>query len=142
MPRGGASNVRSLADLGKRDSDDEEDQKDAPRTSFIGGAKSGQLVQDPKKGGDKVANLFEAARKAGATDGGPLPPPAPPPGGRGPAFTGAAHTLAGGAAPGAAAAAGASAPPAPPAHASHTITFYRNGFTVECVAKGGCCFVP
>jgi len=44
-PTGGVSNVRSLADMNK-DSDDEDER---PEEWYTGGAKSGQVVQDPKK---------------------------------------------------------------------------------------------
>jgi len=73
---------------------------------------------------DDVEGLFERARAAGATAG---PAPAPAPAGGTAAFSGAAHTLAGGAV------AGGAAPPAgPPPPVTHLIAFYANGvFTVD-----------
>lgn len=93
------------------------------------------MVQDPKKEktGDKVASLFEAARKAGAKDGPALAAPSAAGPAKPAAFTGSANTLsgappAGQAPPGSGAGAAATGPPA---QVAHVITFFRNGFTVD-----------
>ncbi len=73
---------------------------------------------------DDVEGLFERARAAGATAG---PAPTPAPAGGTAAFSGAAHTLAGGAV-----ASGAAPPAGPPPPVTHLIAFYANGvFNVD-----------
>lgn len=132
-----ASNVRGLDDLGEDDkSDDDEGYNDY----YAGGEKSGQVVRGAPK--DKVEDIFESARRAGAQQGRPEdlhPPPPTGPSGSRTAFTGTSRTLAGG---------GGDAPP--PQHAPSSsfrapqaplaaagprrivIVFYANGiFTVD-----------
>ena len=85
------------------------------------------MVQDPKKekqsGQDRVAELLERARAAGALDGDAADLGAAS---ERTSFPGGARTLSGKAPPPAAPAA-----PAAPAPVVHTIVFYHNGFTVN-----------
>ncbi|KAK9832744.1 hypothetical protein WJX81_007147 [Elliptochloris bilobata] len=121
-PRPGG--VRSLADLAKSDKDSDEDDRNE---YYAGGEKSGQVVQGAPKNKlpeDDVEGLFDRARQAGATAG---PAPDQVPASSTSAFSGAAHTLAGGPVAG-----GAAAPAGPPPPVTHTIAFYANGvFTVD-----------
>lgn len=130
-----ASNVRSLGDLG--DNAESEDEK-GYNDYYAGGEKSGQVVRGPPK--DKVEDLFESARRAGAQQGRPedlhpLPPSAPS--GSRTAFTGTSRTLTGGGdapppqhAP--SASPGAAAPTAAVGPRRIVIAFYANGiFTVD-----------
>ena len=83
---------------------------------------------------DDVEGLFDRARQAGATAG---PAPDQAPAGGTAAFSGAAHTLAGGAVP-----AQAQAAAGPPPPITHTIAFYANGvFTVDDGARLRCASV-
>jgi UBX domain-containing protein 1 len=130
-----ASNVRSLGDLGDdAQSDDEEGYNDY----YAGGEKSGQVVRGAPK--DKVQDLFESARRAGAQQGRPEDlhplPPSGPSGSR-TFFTGTSRTLAGGGdasplqhAP--STSSGAAAPPSAAGPRRIVIAFYANGiFTVD-----------
>ena len=138
----GPMNVRGFGDLGRDDSDnDDQDQNEY----FTGGERSGMMVQDPKQrrgdgdGGDRVGGIFEQALAAGADHGRPedldpnsgenAPPRMP--------FSGTSYTLGDGAG-------SPSAPSRPSGDAgganqqqndetpiTHTITFYRNGFVVN-----------
>lgn len=92
-PSGG---VRSLGDLGGgADSGDDKDTNDY----YVGGEKSGQLVQGPPAGSDgpgsAIENLFERARESGALDGRPEDLPGGRQGSSFQSFTGRAHTLSG-----------------------------------------------
>ncbi|WMV30622.1 hypothetical protein MTR67_024007 [Solanum verrucosum] len=78
---------------------------------------SGMLVQDPSKEND-VDALFNQARQCAAVEG-PLEH-LPSSGSR--SFTGAARRLTEEAVP---------SVPQPPENATHAITFWRNGFTVD-----------
>jgi UBX domain-containing protein 1 len=85
---------------------------------------SGMMVQDPThKNNRDVDSIFDRARQFGAREGIEAPPA---PSNRG-AFSGQGRTLSGavpeqGPTPSA---------PAPPTPVFHTITFWRNGFTVD-----------
>ena len=117
---GGASNVRSLADVRRAQqeaarndgsgSDSDGDDDDGANEYYVGGDKSGQVVKGhpkdkKKREGAGVPSdpraLFDAARAAGAHDGTAedLPGGGEAPGGSGGggAFAGAGRTLAGGA---------------------------------------------
>ncbi|KAK9689597.1 hypothetical protein RND81_09G070300 [Saponaria officinalis] len=117
--RGG---VRTLADLNRAGSgsDDDDDDSDRPSQYFTGGHKSGMVVQDPSKD-NNVDAIFEHARQVGAVEG---PADVYQPSSSSRSFTGAARLLSGEMV--------SSSPHEPPPEVViHTITFWRNGFTVD-----------
>lgn len=91
-PSGG---VRSLGDIGREDSGDDKDTNDY----YVGGEKSGQLVQGPPGRSDgpgsAIENLFDRARESGALDGRPEDLPGGQQSSSFRSFTGRAHTLSG-----------------------------------------------
>ncbi|KAG0565730.1 hypothetical protein KC19_7G010300 [Ceratodon purpureus] len=96
--------------------------------------RSGMMVQDPtKKGPRDVDAMFDRVRRFGAQEGRAEPPQPPSSSNRG-AFAGSSRTLNGEPRPeqpaptASPARSGARAPPEP---VFHTITFWRNGFTVD-----------
>ncbi|CAL0315806.1 unnamed protein product [Lupinus luteus] len=118
-----AGGIRTLADLksssrnGNDDDDDDEDEDDSdyePQEYYTGGEKSGMLVQDPTKD-NSVDNIFDHARQS-AVD---VPPENPQ---RSKSFTGTARLLSGET---------LSSAPQPVEAITHTITFWRNGFSVD-----------
>ncbi|KAG6748690.1 hypothetical protein POTOM_048619 [Populus tomentosa] len=113
--RGG---VRTLADLnrihdGGSCSDDDDDE---PQQYYAGGEKSGMLVQDPTKR-HNVDAIFDQARNSGATADYLQPSSSSR------SFPGTGRLLSG----------DTTVPPAPqpPAAVNHTVTLWRNGFTVD-----------
>lgn len=116
--RGGARGIRTLADLNQTppagsDSDSEEGQD-----YYTGGEKSGMLVRDPSKRNNDVDSIFNQAKQLGAVEGSSdsLRPSSSR------SFTGTARLLSG---------ESVSHAPQPPEVVSHSITFWRNGFTVD-----------
>ncbi|KAL9243887.1 hypothetical protein vseg_017724 [Gypsophila vaccaria] len=121
--RGGG--VRTLADLnragsGSDDGEDDGSDGDRPSQYFTGGHKSGMVVQDPSKD-NNIDEIFEQARRVGAVEG---PADVYQPSSSSRSFVGAARLLSGEVV--------SSAPHEPPPEVIiHTITFWRNGFTVD-----------
>ncbi|KAJ0251162.1 Plant UBX domain-containing protein 5 [Hirschfeldia incana] len=122
-PSGSRGNIRTFVDLnsspagGDGDSDSDEESQEY----YTGGHKSGMMVQDPNKSKDADA-LFEQARLS-AVDR-----PVEPSRSASTSFTGASRMLSGETVP--------SSPQQqqqdqPPQVVMHTITFWRNGFTVD-----------
>ncbi|XP_074285564.1 plant UBX domain-containing protein 4-like [Silene latifolia] len=115
------SGVRTLADLNNDGSgSDGDDDGDRPPQYFTGGHKSGMVVEDPSKG-NNVDAIFEHARRVGAMEG-PADVYQPPSSSR--SFAGTARLLSG-------ETVSASPHEPPPEVVNHTITFWRNGFTVN-----------
>lgn len=94
---------------------------------------SGMMVQDPTRGHRDVDAMFDRVRQFGAREGTAEPPQPAAPSNRG-VFAGTARTLTGEPRqqelPPATPTAGP-APRAAPEPVFHTITFWRNGFTVD-----------
>uniref|UniRef100_A0A0V0I064 Putative UBA and UBX domain-containing protein-like n=1 Tax=Solanum chacoense TaxID=4108 RepID=A0A0V0I064_SOLCH len=103
--------------LRRRPSTGLESNSDEPQEADTGGEKSGMLVQDPSKEND-VDALFNQARQCAAVEG----PSEHLPSSGSRSFTGAARRLTEEAVP---------SVPQPPENATHAITFWRNGFTVD-----------
>jgi UBX domain-containing protein 1 len=123
----GGGGIRTLGDLSRAAEADDSDNDDGPQEYYTGGEKSGMMVQDPsKKPGNSVDSIFDRARQHGAVDGTPDDMQPAAGSGRG-AFRGTARTLGADATP------ATEEPPveAAPERAVHTITFWRNGFTVD-----------
>ncbi|CAF2231144.1 hypothetical protein HID58_029289 [Brassica napus] len=119
MSRG---NIRTFADLNSSPAGGGGSDSDEGQEYYTGGQKSGMMVQDPNKAKD-VDALFERARLS-AVDR-----PVEPSRSASTSFTGASRMLSGEPVP--------SAPPPQqqqqdqPQVVMHTITFWRNGFTVD-----------
>ncbi|KAG5606698.1 hypothetical protein H5410_028190 [Solanum commersonii] len=103
--------------LRRRPSTGLESNSDEPQEANTGGEKSGMLVQDPSKEND-VDALFNQARQCAAVEG----PSEHLPSSGSRSFTGAARRLTEEAVP---------SVPQPPENATHAITFWCNGFTVD-----------
>ncbi|KAL3337669.1 hypothetical protein AABB24_030009 [Solanum stoloniferum] len=103
--------------LRRRPTTGSESNSDEPQEANTGGEKSGMLVQDPSKENDADA-LFNQARQCAAVEG----PSEHLPSSVSRSFTGAARRLTEEAVP---------SVPQPPENATHAITFWRNGFTVD-----------
>ncbi|CAB4304619.1 unnamed protein product [Prunus armeniaca] len=114
-PRG----IRTLSDLNQPAKDGSGSDSDEPQEYYTGGEKSGMLVQDPTKGSD-VDSIFSQARQLAAAQG-PIDPHQPSSSSK--SFTGTARLLSGETVP--------TAAPQPPEVVIHTITFWRNGFSVD-----------
>ncbi|KAI4308361.1 hypothetical protein L6164_031444 [Bauhinia variegata] len=113
--------IRTLADLkrpGQEDSDSDSDYE--PQEYYTGGEKSGMLVQDPTKG-NSVDDIFNKAKER-AVDG---PPESSKKSKTSKSFTGTARLLSG------ETVSSAPQPTQPPESISHTVTFWRNGFSVD-----------
>ncbi|XP_024385512.1 plant UBX domain-containing protein 4 [Physcomitrium patens] len=131
----GRGGITTLSDLG-RQAESDEDSDEGPQEYYTGGEKSGMMVQDPSKRGPRdVDAMFDRVRRFGAQEGRAEPPQPPSSSNRSGAFAGSSRTLSGEPrqseqpAPTASPARpGARAPPEP---VFHTITFWRNGFTVD-----------
>ena len=99
------------------------------------GGNSGMMVQDPtKKGPRDVDAMFDRVRRFGAQEGRAEPPQPPSSSNRGGAFAGTSRTLNGEPRPEQPAPTASSGRPgarAPAEPVFHTITFWRNGFTVD-----------
>ncbi|KAF7815315.1 plant UBX domain-containing protein 4-like [Senna tora] len=108
--------VRTLSDLRRPARDSSDSDSDETQEYYTGGEKSGMLVQDPTKGNNSVDDFFDRARQS-AVD---KPPEHSQ---KSKSFTGTARLLSGESVQ--------SAPPPPPAVVTHTITFWRNGFSVD-----------
>ncbi|XP_028787756.1 plant UBX domain-containing protein 4 [Neltuma alba] len=106
--------IRTLSDLKRSVRDSSDSESDETQEYYTGGEKSGMLVQDPTKG-NSVDDFFDQARQS-AVD---APPERTQ---KSTSFTGTARLLSGetihSAAP-------------PPEVVTHTITFWRNGFSVD-----------
>ncbi|XP_017185225.3 plant UBX domain-containing protein 4 [Malus domestica] len=114
-PRG----IRTLSDLNRPAKSGSDSDSDEPQEYYTGGEKSGMLVQDPTKGSD-VDSIFRQARQLAATQG-PLDVHQPSSSSK--SFSGTARLLSGETVP--------TAAPQPPETIVHTITFWRNGFSVD-----------
>lgn len=86
-----------------------------PETNIFSHCYSGMLVQDPTKGNNSVDDFFNQARQS-AVD---VPPEYPQ---KSKSFTGTARLLSGETVQSA---------PSQPEVVTHTITFWRNGFSVD-----------
>ncbi|KAK7276531.1 hypothetical protein RIF29_17672 [Crotalaria pallida] len=112
--------IRTFADLNRDDDDDDHDDdddnanSDEPQEYYAGGEKSGMLVQDPTKG-NSVDAIFDQARESAVE----IPAENPQ---QSRSFTGTARLLSGETVPSA---------PQPIESVTHTITFWRNGFSVN-----------
>ncbi|PON41616.1 UBX domain-containing protein [Parasponia andersonii] len=124
--RGG---IRTLADLNRPAHDGSGSDSDEHQEYYTGGEKrwnsnlgpplrSGMLVQDPTKGND-VDAIFDQAKKSGAMLGSHEHAR---PSSSSKCFTGTARLLTGET---------VSSDPQPPEVVTHTITFWRNGFSVD-----------
>ncbi|CAK7349025.1 unnamed protein product [Dovyalis caffra] len=116
--RGG---VRTLADLnripdGGSGSDEDDDE---PQQYYTGGEKSGMVVQDPTKRYD-VDAIFDQARNSRAVE---RPADYLQPSSSSRSFPGTGRLLSGDTV--------VPSAPQPPAAVNHTITLWRNGFTVD-----------
>ncbi|KAL2632360.1 hypothetical protein R1flu_017046 [Riccia fluitans] len=120
----GRGGITTLSDIHRQP--DSDSDSDGPQEYYTGGEKSGMMVQDPSKGHRDVDTIFERARQFGARAG---VVEAPPPPSKSGAFAGVGRTLTG--EPRAQEEGQPSGPPAPPQPVFHTITFWRNGFTVD-----------
>lgn len=119
--RGG---IRTFADLNRSAGEGSDSDSDQPPEYYTGGAKSGMLVQDPRKG-NSVDDIFDQARQFGSME---APAEAVQPSSSSRSFTGRGRLLSGGET--------APTPQAqvqdqPPETVTHTITFWQNGFTVD-----------
>ncbi|KAJ7964812.1 Plant UBX domain-containing protein [Quillaja saponaria] len=110
--------IRTLADLNQSAGDGSDSDSDEKQEYYTGGEKSGMLVQDPTRG-NTVDDIFDHARQSAAIDG---PPEHPQKSSTSKSFTGQARLLS-----------GETVSPAPqhPQVVTHTITFWRNGFSVD-----------
>ncbi|CAL1407167.1 unnamed protein product [Linum trigynum] len=117
---GNRGGIRTLADLnripGGSDSDDDDDE---PQEYYTGGEKSGMLVQDPTKRYD-ADSIFDQARNSGAVQRPEDSSARSSSASR--SFTGTGRLLTGDTVPTSA---------QPPESVNHTITLWRNGFTVN-----------
>uniref|UniRef100_A0A2P2J833 UBX domain-containing protein n=1 Tax=Rhizophora mucronata TaxID=61149 RepID=A0A2P2J833_RHIMU len=111
--RGG---IRTLNDLNRAPSSSDEDEE--PQQYYTGGEKSGMLVQDPTKNYGANA-IFDQARHSGAAE---IPADYLQPSSSSRSFTGTGRLLSGET---------VSAAPQPPEAVNHTVTLWRNGFTVD-----------
>ncbi|KAG6542848.1 hypothetical protein Mapa_015752 [Marchantia paleacea] len=121
---GGRGGITTLSDLNRHP--DSDSDSDGPQEYYTGGEKSGMMVQDPSRSHRDVDSIFDRARQFGAREGIVEAPPAPSIRG---AFSGMGRTISG--EPRAQEPGQASGPPPPPQPVFHTITFWRNGFTVD-----------
>ncbi|KAL0762531.1 hypothetical protein Bca101_078682 [Brassica carinata] len=121
-----AGNIRTFADLNRSPADGADSDSDEGQEYYTGGQRSGMMVQDPTKKAKDVDALFEQARLS-AVDR-----PVEPSRSASTSFTGASRLLSGEPVP--------SATPQQqqqqqqqdqPQLVMHTITFWRNGFTVD-----------
>ncbi|CAI0430634.1 unnamed protein product [Linum tenue] len=117
---GNRGGIRTLADLnripGGSDSDDDDDE---PQEYYTGGEKSGMLVQDPTRRYD-ADSIFDQARNSGAVQRPEDSSARSSSASR--SFTGTGRLLTGETVPTSA---------QPPESVNHTITLWRNGFTVN-----------
>uniref|UniRef100_A0A803L3S6 Uncharacterized protein n=1 Tax=Chenopodium quinoa TaxID=63459 RepID=A0A803L3S6_CHEQI len=111
--------VRTFADLSAAGSDSDSDG-DRPAQFFTGGQKSGMVVQDPSKDINAEA-IFEQARRVGSIE---APVDAQQPSSSSRSFTGTARLLSG-------ETLSSSPSEQAPETITHTITLWRNGFTVD-----------
>lgn len=106
--------IHTFSDLNRQGAQGSGSDSDNPQEYYTGGEKSGMLVQDPSKMND-VDALFRQARQTQPVENIP-----PPPSSR--SFVGTARRLTGET---------VASAPQPPEVVNHTITFWRNGFTVD-----------
>ncbi|KAL1220603.1 Plant UBX domain-containing protein 5 [Cardamine amara subsp. amara] len=114
-----AGNIRTFADLNRSPAGGADSDSDEANEYYTGGEKSGMMVQDPKKVKD-VDAIFDQARPSAVER------PVEPSGSGSRSFTGAARLLSGDTV--------SSSPQQQqdqPQRVMHTITFWRNGFTVD-----------
>ncbi|KAK8476686.1 hypothetical protein V6N13_131704 [Hibiscus sabdariffa] len=117
---GNARGIRTLADLNQTPSGGSDSDSDEGQDYFTGGEKSGMVVRDPSKPHD-VDSIFNQAIQAGAVDG--SDDYFRPSSSSTRSFSGTARLLTGETV--------APAPPPPPEVVNHTVTFWRNGFTID-----------
>lgn len=126
------SRIKTFSELNRASQDDnDDDDDDEPNEYYTGGEKSGMMVQDPKKGNrtSDVDAIFERARQFGAREGN-IEDVEPTDSRKKGSFSGRGRTLTssteesddGG---------GQQATPEPAGPTRYTITFWRNGFTVD-----------
>ncbi|KAK7300384.1 hypothetical protein RJT34_11228 [Clitoria ternatea] len=113
--------IRTLGDLKKSSRNDDDDSDSDPDFQpdeyYTGGEKSGMLVRDPTKG-NNVDDIFDRARESAVDP----PPEDSQNSSRSRSFTGSARLLSGETLP---------SVPQPVREVTHTITFWRNGFSVN-----------
>ncbi|KFK23686.1 hypothetical protein AALP_AAs50902U000400 [Arabis alpina] len=113
-------NIRTFADLNRSPADGDDSDSDDAQEYYTGGEKSGMMVQDPKKARD-VDALFDQARQSAVER------PLESSRSASASFTGAARLLSGETV--------SSSPQQQqqdqPQVVMHTITFWRNGFTID-----------
>ncbi|KAF8082779.1 hypothetical protein N665_0808s0015 [Sinapis alba] len=119
-----AGNIRTFADLNRSPADGADSDSDEGQEYYTGGQRSGMMVQDPKKAKD-VDALFEQARLS-AVDR-----PVEPSRSASTSFTGASRMLSGEPVPPSAPQQQQQQQDQQPQLVMHTITFWRNGFTVN-----------
>ncbi|KAI5844146.1 hypothetical protein BZA05DRAFT_448503 [Tricharina praecox] len=130
---GSGAKIRTLGDLSARDDDeDEEDEGPKKRDLFAGGEKSGLAVQDPSNqgGGRAGVDLIQDILKRAAEGGQRRRQEEEEPGPR-PRFSGSGHTLGSDANESVTIPDPVAAMPAPRAPVTRTLTFWRDGFSVE-----------
>ncbi|KAL6536861.1 Plant UBX domain-containing protein 4 [Orobanche hederae] len=117
---GGGGGIRTLADLNNNPKHNEGSDSDPdfnPQEYYTGGEKSGMIVQDPSKA-NNVDEIFNQARRSGAveaSEGHGMPSSSSR------SFSGTSRLLSG----------EVPSAPQPPEIVNRTITFWRNGFTVD-----------
>ncbi|KAL5573426.1 hypothetical protein UlMin_023023 [Ulmus minor] len=111
--------IRTLSDLNRAPKDGSGSDSDEPQEYYTGGEKSGMLVQDPTRGHD-VDAIFDQAKQSGAVQ---APSEHLRPSSSSRSFTGTGRLLSGETV--------SAAAPQPPEVVNHTITFWRNGFSVD-----------
>ncbi|KAL3624670.1 Plant UBX domain-containing protein 4 [Castilleja foliolosa] len=117
---GGGGGIRTLSDLSKNPKHEEDSDSDPdydPQEYYTGGEKSGMIVQDPSKPND-VDEIFNQARRAGAVD---ASSEHGVPSSSSSSFAGTARLLSG----------DVPSTPQPPEIVNRSITFWRNGFTID-----------
>ncbi|KAF8541576.1 hypothetical protein BDD12DRAFT_494359 [Trichophaea hybrida] len=130
---GPSARVRTLGDLGSRDDDsEEEDEKKRKRDLFAGGEKSGLAVQDPGDPsaaghGNLIQDILKRAAEGGQRRRQDEEQQAAPP----TRFSGSGHTLGSDTTASVVVPDPVAATPAPRENVTRTLTFWRNGFSVE-----------
>ncbi|KAA8906096.1 hypothetical protein FN846DRAFT_949148 [Sphaerosporella brunnea] len=131
-PSMGRARVRTLGDLGAADND-EEDEDDNPkkRDLFAGGEKSGLAVQDPgdpnaRSGANLIQDILKRAAEGGQRRRQEEESAAPAP-----RFTGSGHTLGSDSTPSVTVGSPTAPEPETLPPVTRTLTFWRNGFSVE-----------
>jgi len=126
----GGAKIRTLGDLSTND-EEEEEEDEKPQDFFAGGEKSGLAVQNPgeasaRKGGDLIQDILKRAAEGGQRrrqEEQEAPPPR--------RFTGSGHTLGNEDNDSVEVPDPNASAPRPRASVIRTLTFWRDGFSVE-----------